>query len=113
MPRALGTAPQDIKALSVNLIVKKLQWSPAWPRQLGSSHQLQGMMHRSAWHQCCTSSAPKVRAYNDHEVLGGELQPEIQLVQGVKARWAEEYDSVAVEEDEMVVVRVTSACAAT
>ena len=32
--------------------------------------------------------AARVRAYN--EVLGGELQPEVELLQGVGARWAEE-----------------------
>ena len=36
--------------------------------------------------------APRVRAYN--EVLGGELRPEVELLQGVGARWAEGYGSV-------------------
>ena len=32
-----------------------------------------------------------VRAYN--EVLGGELQPEVELLQDVEARWTEELDN--------------------
>ena len=45
--------------------------------------------------------ASKVRAYN--EVLGGELQPEVelQLLQGVEAKWAEEPGNE--EEEEFVV----------
>ena len=39
-----------------------------------------------------------MRAYN--EVLGGELQPEVELLQGVEARWAEEPGSE--EEGELV-----------
>ena len=42
--------------------------------------------------------ASRVRAYN--EVLGGELQPEVELLQGVEARWAEEPGSE--EEGELV-----------
>ena len=41
--------------------------------------------------------AQLVRAYN--EVLGGELQPEVELLQGVEAKWAEEPGS---EEEELV-----------
>ena len=40
--------------------------------------------------------ASMVRAYN--EVLGGELQPEVELLQGVEARWAEEPGSDHEEE---------------
>ena len=43
--------------------------------------------------------ASKVRAYN--EVLGGELQPEVELLQGVEAKWAGEPGSG--EEEELVV----------
>ena len=46
--------------------------------------------------------ASKARAYN--EVLGGELQPEVELLQGVEAQWAEE-PGMAVgrtEEEELV-----------
>ena len=41
--------------------------------------------------------APLVRAYNG--VLGGELQPEVGLLQGVEAKWAGEPGS---EEEELV-----------
>ena len=43
--------------------------------------------------------APWVRAYN--EVLGGELQPEVGLLQGAEAKWAEEPGS---EGEELVKV---------
>ena len=43
--------------------------------------------------------AASVGAYN--EVLGGELQPEVELLQGVEARWAEEPVSEEEEEELM------------
>ena len=43
---------------------------------------------------------PWVRAYN--EVLGGELQPKVGLLQGMEAKWAEEPCSEEEEEEELV-----------
>ena len=65
------------------------------------------MMYRLVYHQCKTVLTPvlhqmwevhvlKVRAYN--EVLVGELQPEVDLLQGVEENWVEEDGSERKEE---------------